>query len=64
MCQHCDLSSLSPSAFDSFFDRALAEGTRTLVCCHCGSVFSTELLLLHSGAAFVPDIASGAPSAG
>ena len=48
MCTQCDLNTLSPHGFDSFFDIALAAGARTMVCRHCGTVFSTEILLLAS----------------
>lgn len=48
MCPNCDLGSLTPAVFEEFFERARTEGLSTLVCAQCGTVVSTELLLLTS----------------
>lgn len=62
MCGHCDLSTLSPRHFDSFFDSALAEGAATMVCRHCGTSFSTDILLLAGNRRQSPGIPAVAPA--
>ncbi|MFH1071283.1 MAG: hypothetical protein V1794_16820 [Candidatus Glassbacteria bacterium] len=42
MCQYCNLETLEPEAFDTFFTSAVNDGFRSMVCKHCAATFFTR----------------------
>ena len=46
MCKFCDLDTLDPESFDSFFEGAATNGYKSMVCKHCATTFLTGITTL------------------
>ena len=48
MCKYCDLGALDLESFDTFFEGAVTNGYKSMVCKHCSRTFLTSFLTLES----------------